>query len=242
VTFAKMQDIATMTIVGRVTALSGDPEEIALINDSTMATASGTNLATAGSIKAYVDSRVSALGNLEGGFAAGSATDFPIGSAGTKAGDYWYVTSAGTVHGVVLNVGDILIATIDAASVSNAAEWIFVESNRDQASESIKGVAEIATQGETDAGTDDARIVTPLKLKTYIDNLVGGYASNIGNASATSFLVTHGLNTKDVIVQVQENATGDIVFTDVTATNTTQVTVAFATAPALNAYRVIVKK
>jgi len=32
------------------------------------------------------------------------------------------------------------------------------------ASESAKGIAEIATQGETDAGTDDARIVTPAKL------------------------------------------------------------------------------
>lgn len=35
------------------------------------------------------------------------------------------------------------------------------------ASESTSGIAELATQAETDAGTDDARIVTPLKLATY---------------------------------------------------------------------------
>lgn len=33
------------------------------------------------------------------------------------------------------------------------------------ASETVKGIAEIATQAETDAGTDDTRFITPLKLK-----------------------------------------------------------------------------
>jgi hypothetical protein len=36
------------------------------------------------------------------------------------------------------------------------------------ASETASGVAEIATQAETNTGTDDARIVTPLKLKTLL--------------------------------------------------------------------------
>lgn len=35
------------------------------------------------------------------------------------------------------------------------------------ASETVSGIAEIATQGETDTGTDDTRFVTPLKLKTW---------------------------------------------------------------------------
>lgn len=37
------------------------------------------------------------------------------------------------------------------------------------ASETVSGIAELATQAETNAGTDDARIVTPLKLKTFAD-------------------------------------------------------------------------
>lgn len=36
------------------------------------------------------------------------------------------------------------------------------------ASEAVAGVAEIATQDETDTGTDDARAVTPLKLATWV--------------------------------------------------------------------------
>lgn len=39
-----------------------------------------------------------------------------------------------------------------------------------QATESLMGIAEIATQAETNAGTDDSRMVTPLKLKTNIDS------------------------------------------------------------------------
>jgi hypothetical protein len=242
VTFAKIQDIATMTVIGRVSAGSGDPESITVINDNTLATATATNLATAGSIKAYVDNRIASLGNLEGGFAAGSSTNFPASAGGTKAGDYWYVTSAGTVQGVILNIGDVLIAAIDAASPTVATNWIFLESNRDQATETVKGVAEIATQVETNTGTDDERIVTPLKLKTYLDNRTGGYAANIGNASATSFVVNHALNAIDVVVAVKDNTTLEIVITDVVITDSNNVTVSFATAPALNAYRVIVKK
>lgn len=242
VTFAKIQNIATMTVIGRVAAGSGVASGISVIDDSTMATASATNLATAGSIKAYVDNRISSLGNLEGGFAAGSSVNFPAAAGGTKAGDYWYVTSAGTVQGVILNIGDVLIAAIDAASPTVAANWIFLESNRDQATETVKGVAEIATQAETNAGTDDERIVTPLKLKTFIDARTGGFASNIGNGAATSFVINHALNTVDVVVQIKENSSLQLVIADVAITDANNVTVAFAAAPALNAYRVIIKK
>lgn len=245
VTFAKIQNIATMTVIGRVASGSGVASEISIVDDNTMATATSSNLVTAGSIKAYVDSRVASLGNLEGGFAAGSATDFPTGStpgAGTKKGDYWYVTSAGTVHSVVLNIGDVLIAAVDNASVSSASDWIFLESNRDQATETVKGVAEIATNAELTAGTDDERIVTPLKLKTYLDNRTGGFAANVGNASATSFVINHALNASDVIVQVKDNTNLDLVITDIVITDANNVTVSFATAPALNAYRVVIKK
>lgn len=37
------------------------------------------------------------------------------------------------------------------------------------ATETVKGVAEIATQDETDAGADDNRIITPLKLGVFVN-------------------------------------------------------------------------
>lgn len=108
------------------------------------------------------------------------------------------------------------------------------------ASETTSGIAEIATQGEVDAGTDDARIVTPAKLANWSGRLrkVG---SNIGDGSATSYTVTHNLNTRDVIVRVFPNSGQyDDVEVDVQRTSVNAVALVFATAPATNAYRVVV--
>ena len=276
VTFAKIQDIASMTVIGNVTGSSGTSSAVSLVTDFTSAL--NTNLPTTLAVKNYVDTIVGGIGNLEGSFAAGSSVNFPTAAGGTKKGDYWYVISAGTVHGIVLNIGDVLIANTDSASVSNPADWIFLESNRDQATTSILGVvrlattaeaqgltessavltpaslatvtatetrtgiAEIATQTEVNTGTDDTRIVTPLKMVTYLNAAVGGYAANVGNGSNSSFALTHGLNTRDVIVMIYDNTTYEEVIADVVLTSTAVVTVNFATPPASNAYRVVIKK
>lgn len=203
-----------------------------------------TAVPTAAAVKSYVDANIGGLGNLEGAWDASSGA-FPVGSsptAGTKSGDYWYVSVAGTTGGVAFNVGDVIIAKVNAASTTLASDWIQLEVNRDQATETTLGLAEIATQTEVNTGTDDLRIVTPLKLKTYLDAAVGGYAANVGNASATSFALTHNLGTRDVIVAIYDNATYEEVLADVVVTSTTVVTVAFAIAPSSNAYRVVIKK
>lgn len=278
VTFAKMQQIGASTVLGNLSGSTADVTTIAVITD--LASGAGTNLATAGAIKTYIDANIGGLGNLEGGWAANAGT-FPVGSApvaGTKAGDYWYVTTAGTVNSVAFNVGDVIIAKVNAASTTLASDWIQLEVNRDQATTTVlglvtlatsaevqtgtdtskvitpsglsartatetrTGIAEIATQAETDTGTDDARIVTPLKLKTLLDNRTGGYAVNIGDGTATSFTVTHNLNTKDVTIELTEVSTGETVYADTARPTVNTITVAFAVAPTTAQYRVIIKK
>jgi len=108
------------------------------------------------------------------------------------------------------------------------------------ASETTSGIAELATQAEVDTGTDDSRIVTPLKLANWSGRL-RKVSANIGDGSATSYVVTHNLNTRDVIVRVFPNSGEyDDTEVDVQRTNTTTVTLVFATAPASNSYRVVV--
>ena len=277
VTFDKLQQVANLTVIGNVSGATANPAEVTIITD--LATASSTTLATSQSIKSYIDANVGNLGNIEGGWDASSGS-FPVGSApvaGTKAGDYWYVTVAGTVDSEPFNIGDLIVAKVNNASTSSKADWIRLEVNRDQATTTVlglvylatnaetqtgtdankavtpaslssrtatetrTGIAELATQAETDAGTDDARIVTPLKLKTLLDNRTGGYAVNIGGAG-TSYAISHGLNTIDVIVMIKDNATLEEVITDVVITDASTVTVSFAVAPSANAYRVIIKK
>ena len=65
-------------------------------------------------------------------------------------------------------------------------------------------------------------------------------AESVGNASSTSFVITHGLGTRDVSIQVYDNATYDTVIADVVRTDTHTATISFSTAPSSNAYRVVV--
>lgn len=251
VTFAKMQQINDLKLIGNVSGATADPAEVSIITSTSLSGAANTNLPSTLAVKTYIDNKIGGLGNLEGGWAAnntsgaGGTAIFPTGAtpgAGTKAGDYWYVTAAGTVDSVPFNVGDVIIAKVDGASTTLASDWIQLEVNRDQATETALGLAEIATQTETNTGTDDLRIVTPLKLKTLLDARVGGYAANVGDGTATSYEVTHNLGTIDVIVMIKDNTTLEEVFADVVITNSNKVTVTFATAPAADAYRVIIKK
>lgn len=60
------------------------------------------------------------------------------------------------------------------------------------------------------------------------------------DTSKTEYTITHNLNTKDVIVSIYENATGQQVFTDIEVATVNTVKVSFAVAPASDAYRVVV--
>lgn len=67
-----------------------------------------------------------------------------------------------------------------------------------------------------------------------------GFAASVGNGLGTSFAVTHGLNTLDVIVQVFDNATGAESIATVVRTSVNVVTVGFVLPPTTNQYRVVV--
>jgi len=64
--------------------------------------------------------------------------------------------------GVVVSGGTRALVIVDST-----ADDVFQVSNPPQATEDVQGIAELATQAEVDAGTDDERIVTPLKLTTF---------------------------------------------------------------------------
>lgn len=80
-----------------------------------------------------------------------------------------------------LDIDPLLAANSDARVSSQKAIKSYITSVLPgDATETVKGIAEIATQVETDAGIDDTRFVTPLKLKVnlasknYLQGLLTG--------------------------------------------------------------------
>lgn len=72
---------------------------------------------------------------------------------------------------------------VDFTLGTDPVVWAAFGTSSASASESTAGIAELATQAETDTGTDDARIVTPLKLKTW-SLRIRKHAADIGNTLA----------------------------------------------------------
>lgn len=125
---------------------------------------------------------------------------------------------------------------------SGAVSWVSFGASVGAASESSAGIAEIATQSETDAGSDDARFVTPLKLASS-PFAARRYAADIGDGSATSYTVTHNLGSYDVSVTVYRNSGNrDSVLVETRRISTNAVQLIFDSAPAASAYRVVVQR
>lgn len=123
---------------------------------------------------------------------------------------------------------------------SGAVSWSAFGTAAGAASESSAGVAEIATQAETDTGADDARIVTPLKLANWSGRKLK-YATDVGDGSATQYTITHNFNTRDVQVEIYRNSGNyDTVIVDVERTSVNAVRLTFASAPTSNQFRVVV--
>lgn len=127
-------------------------------------------------------------------------------TAGTLTANW---SQGGNEEATTSSFGIVQLATLSELQNGNAPAGAYVPTSNDvatviagvvvgavpPATETQQGIAEIATQGETNTGTDDTRIVTPLKLANYISG---------GGAGAGSF--------------TDLTATGTISFTGATGT------------------------
>ena len=190
--------------------------------------------------KAYVDSAVVGGLTYKGGYNANTNTpdlDTANNIAVTQ-GDTYTVTADGTFFTEQVRIGDFLIAEEDmsASGGSALAKWTVVQSNIDLATAaatdggSVKGIS----------GYDSADFA--VNANGWVQLATKQYVTSIGNGSATSYTVTHNLNSKDVIVQLYDVSSFDTVIADVVRTSVDVVTVDFSTAPTTNDIRVLVQK
>lgn len=168
--------------------------------------------------------------------AATPMTRAPDASVGAELVNATLTIDEGTTNAATTWRQTAVNITLGVTSIAFAA----FGASSPPASETTAGIAELATQAEVDTGTDDARIVTPLKLANWAGRL-RKYATNVGDASNTTYTITHNLNSRDVVVEVFRNSGGyDSVQCDVERSSVNAVVLTFLTAPALNAYRVVV--
>ena len=124
---------------------------------------------------------------------------------------------------------------------TNNVVWVSFGTTAPAATETVAGIAELATQAETDTGTDDLRIVTPLKLATWAGRS-RLFPQNFGDGTATSYVITHSFNTRNVTVEVFRNSGNyDTVFCEVQRTSVNAVTLVFDNAVAASALNVNVR-
>lgn len=142
---------------------------------------------------------------------------------GTQAGTVWRQTQVNGTIGV-----DSIVFVSFGAEVP-------------QASETVAGKIEIATQAETDAGIDDARAITPLKLaqSVYAKRKA---AVDFGDGSSKTFTLTHNFGTRDVQVELYSNSSPfDTVSARVNRPSVNAVEIRVnGSAPGVNAYRAVI--
>lgn len=128
---------------------SGTAGLLDFVDEDNMSSNSATAIPSQQSVKAYVDSIVASGVSYEGGYdASANSPDLDSSPSGVSKGDMYTVTTAGTFFTVSVEVGDVLIAEIDNASVE--ADWTIVQTNL--TASSIKTLYE--SNSNTNAYTD----------------------------------------------------------------------------------------
>ena len=81
--------------------------------------------------------------------------------------------------------------------------------------------------------------VTLAQLQAAIAS-INGFSATFGDGVATTFAIVHSLGTVDVVTQIQEIATGDIVEMGVSTNGANAVDVSAVPAIGLNTYRITI--
>lgn len=145
---------------------------------------------------------------------------------GTPAtGDFYVFTSAGTN---TWNTTDVV--QIGDSAVWNGSSWDIIQGNLVDASESVKGVVELASTAEAQAGTATNVVMTPANVKSWTDQKAFAktyFASALSLVANTPLTIAHNLslqNRNGFIINVMNSAHSQI-SVDVDSTDQNNLTV-----------------
>ena len=194
----------------------------------------GVTLATGNRIliKNQTDQTVNGIYTVNASGAPTRSTDMDAGSEfpsayvfveqGTVNADTGWVC---TNNSVTLGSTNIVWAQFSGAGTYTGSDGILLTGSN------FTGV--VVASGGLSVGATGFSLDTTIAVRKY--------AVSVGDGSATSYTVTHSLNTKDVTVAVYDNSSPYAeVLCDVQHTSTSAITLLFSVAPTSNQYRVVV--
>jgi len=248
-------EVEVSASTGAVTV--GLPDDVTIANNLTVSgdlTVSGTTTTVNTETINLADNIITLNSNetgtpsQNGGIEVERGTSDNVEFRWNETSDVWEATTDGTNYSTVLLSGDA--AASDISDFDEAAQDAVGGMIADTATDDLTytdGTPELKADVKLQASNSYlasasglAVDITTLEAKLVTDSFTKKASANVGNGSNTSFAITHNLGTRDVVVNVYDNSTYDTVETDVVRTDANTVTVSFATAPASNAYRVVV--
>ena len=198
------------TFNGKQNALGFTPENVA--NKATdFTTVNNTLYPSVQAVKTYADALVAGLLDDRGSYNA-SVNTFPTtGGSGTAGavlkGDFWYVSAAGTLGGVAVNIGDSFRALVDTPA-QTAGNWSILEGNLGfvpynstnpaQYTGNLGTVTSVATGSGLTGGTFTTS--GTVSLATAYGDTVNPYASKTANTFLAAPNGSAGLPTFRAIV------------------------------------------
>ena len=200
-------------------------------------------LATSSATLAGIDFLVGdwCISNGTAGWAKVDNTDAVTGIKGDKEDAY----RIGQVNITAANVG--AVEANEAITGGTFAKVTVDEKGLVTAGEekiTMADIEDIADLGTTyvalNQGTDNANKAVVTDESGNVTTVARKFVTTIGDGTAKTFTVTHNLESRDILVQIMDATTHEVVMADIAINADNSITINFETAPAANGYRVII--
>jgi len=196
VTYAKIQHVAGMRVIGNITGSTAAPSEVSILDEDNMASDSATALATQQSIKAYVESHVASRYVLETSKATTSGTS--VDFTGIPS---WVKRITLMLNGVSTNGSDDYLVQIgDSGGIENTG---YVSQATDRGGDTTSTTGFIIQRQNSSSSTCNGIItISKFSGNSWIES---GNATASSNPTASS---TGSKTLSDVLTQIRLTTVG----------------------------------
>lgn len=183
-------------------------------------------------------------------FAVSVAGEVTIKTGGVALGTQTtgsYNPTVGTNTSInVGNLGSSGVDIINTVSLTNGVITAYTTETLQSSTTVNPGVILIATNAEATAGSVTDKAVTPAQLISNATTIAATAVTSREHAdnfppSVASAVITHNLNSTDVMVQLYDTVTFDTVYADVVRTSVNTITVTFGAVPITKIRILIIK-